>query len=69
MSSSLLSVRNLRIAFGSRIVIRNLSFEVHSGDCLSVIGPNGAGKTVLLRALLNLIPYEGEIHWSSGARL
>ncbi|HKM89934.1 MAG TPA: metal ABC transporter ATP-binding protein [Candidatus Acidoferrales bacterium] len=69
MSTPLLSVRNLRIAFGSRVVIRDLSFDVHAGDCLSVIGPNGAGKTVLLRALLKLIPYEGEIRWSPGARL
>jgi len=69
MSTPFLSVRNLRIAFGTRVVIRDLSFEVASGDCLSVIGPNGAGKTVLLRAMLHLIPYEGEIHWSAGARL
>jgi zinc transport system ATP-binding protein len=69
MSSPLLSVRNLRVAFGNRVVIRKLSFDLDSGDCLSVIGPNGAGKTVLLRALLKLIPYEGEIRWSAGARL
>jgi len=69
MTSPLLSARNLRIAFGSRVVIRDLSFDVTAGDCLSVIGPNGAGKTVLLRALLKLIPFEGEIHWSPRARL
>jgi ABC-type Mn2+/Zn2+ transport system ATPase subunit len=26
-----------------------------------ILGPNGAGKTVLLKALLNLIPYSGEV--------
>lgn len=65
----LLSVSRLKIAFGSLVVIQDLSFEARVGDCLAVIGPNGSGKTVLLKALMNLIPYEGEIRWSHGARL
>lgn len=69
MAHPLLSVRNLKIAFGRQVVIQDLSFEVPAGDCLAVIGPNGSGKTVLLKALLNLIPYEGEIQWSPDARL
>jgi ABC-type transporter Mla maintaining outer membrane lipid asymmetry ATPase subunit MlaF len=47
MTDRLLSVRDLGVAFGNRIVLRELSFEVYSGDCLAVIGPNGSGKTVL----------------------
>jgi zinc transport system ATP-binding protein len=66
---SILSVRNLNVAFGSRVVIRGLSFDVRRGDNLAIIGPNGAGKTVLLKALLGLIPFEGEIRWSATARL
>lgn len=66
---NILSVRNLTIAFGSRTVIRSLNFDLHAGDDLAVIGPNGSGKTVLLKALLGLIPYEGEIRWSPAARL
>jgi zinc transport system ATP-binding protein len=69
MTDLLLSVRDLQVAFGSRVVLQKLSFEVTSGDCLAIIGPNGAGKTVLLKALQHLIPYQGEIHWSPDARL
>jgi zinc transport system ATP-binding protein len=69
MRTPLLSVRNLKVAFGARSVIEDLSFDVQAGDCLAVIGPNGCGKTVLLKALLQLIPYRGEIHWSPDARL
>jgi zinc transport system ATP-binding protein len=65
----ILTVNKLRVAFGQQSVIDDLSFEVRAGECLAVIGPNGAGKTVLLKALLNLIPYEGEIRWSPEARL
>ena len=65
----LLSVTGLNVSFGNREVIHDLSFSVEQGDCLAIIGPNGAGKTVLLQALLNLIPYRGEIRWSEGTRL
>src|SRR5271157_196027 len=69
MADRLLSVRNLGVAFGDRVVLRQLNFEVYSGDCLAIIGPNGAGKTMLLKALQHLIPYQGEIQWSPEARL
>ena len=69
MAVSLLSVKNLRIAFSSKVVIAGLNLEVKAGECLAIIGPNGAGKTVLLRALLGLVPYTGEIRWGADARL
>jgi zinc transport system ATP-binding protein len=69
MTASLLSVKDLRIAFGSKVVIAELNVDVSAGDCLAIIGPNGAGKTVLLKALLKLVPYTGKIHWEMQARL
>jgi zinc transport system ATP-binding protein len=64
MTTTLLSVKSLGIAFGSRTVIQGLSFEIDAGDCLAIIGPNGAGKTVLLKSLMGLVPHSGEIRWS-----
>jgi zinc transport system ATP-binding protein len=69
MTNRMLSVAHLNVSFGKREVIHDLSFDVQEGDCVAIIGPNGAGKTVLLQALLNLIPYRGEIRWSPGTRL
>ncbi|MGH9681936.1 MAG: metal ABC transporter ATP-binding protein [Candidatus Acidiferrales bacterium] len=65
----ILSVTGLGVSFGKRVVIENLSFGVDAGDCLAIIGPNGAGKTVLLKALLGLLPHNGEIRWRADARL
>jgi zinc transport system ATP-binding protein len=65
----MLSVRGLTVKFGARTIIQNLSFSVQRGENLAIIGPNGAGKSVLLRALLNLVPYEGAIEWAEGAKL
>lgn len=69
MADPLLSVEHLTVAFGPRLVIGDLNFVVRPGDCLAVIGPNGCGKTVLLKALLRLLPYRGEIRWCPEARL
>ena len=45
-------------------LIRDVSFEVNSGDRLAILGPSGAGKTVLLRALAMLDPLDaGAIHY------
>ncbi len=65
----ILSVRDLTVRFGNKTIIQGMNFEVNPGDNLAIIGPNGAGKSVLLRALLNLLPYEGVIEWAPGARL
>ena len=65
----ILSVRDLTIRFGNRTVIDHLNFEIYPDDNLAIVGPNGAGKTVLLRALLNLLPYEGVIEWNPDTKL
>lgn len=65
----ILKVENLNVAFNKEKVLENLNFEVKERETLAIIGPNGAGKTVLLRTLLNLIPYQGEIKWKKGIRV
>lgn len=65
----ILSVRDLTVEFDNRTVVHRLNFEIYPGDNVAIIGPNGAGKTVLLRALLNLVPYDGVIEWAPDAKL
>lgn len=65
MSNPVLRVKNLNVKLGNEEIIRDLSFEMKEGDVLTVLGPNGAGKTVLLKALLGILPYQGEIEWTS----
>ncbi|HVY81074.1 MAG TPA: energy-dependent translational throttle protein EttA, partial [Steroidobacteraceae bacterium] len=46
-----IEVKNLRKAYGDRLLIDNLSFNLPAGGIVGIIGPNGAGKTTLFRML------------------
>ena len=62
MSSALLSVRNLRVAYGGMEVVKGIDLEVEAGKITALIGANGAGKTTLLRTISGLIrPTYGQI--------
>ena len=65
----LLVVKDLTVQLDGQNIIQHLDLELASGEILSILGPNGAGKTVLLKALLNLLPYSGEIIWAPGVTL
>ncbi|MCW5940348.1 MAG: ABC transporter ATP-binding protein [Fimbriimonadaceae bacterium] len=48
--------------FGSRWVVRGLSFELKAGECLVLSGPNGSGKSTLIKLLARLLaPTEGRL--------
>ena len=55
MSDSAVSVRGLRKAFGSHVVLEDVTFDVPSGQTFALLGRNGAGKTTMIRTLLGLL--------------
>ena len=66
-----ISVRDLTVAFGSFVLMRNVSFDVRVGDIFMVMGGSGCGKSTLLRVLMGLkepqqgqICYNGENFWA-----
>jgi lipopolysaccharide export system ATP-binding protein len=56
---SLLRVSGLKKKFKSRVVVRDVSFEVASGEVVGLLGPNGAGKTTCFYMIVGLIPADG----------
>jgi len=64
-----LVVENLNLAFGSRRVLKDVSFDLKTGDSLAVVGRNGSGKTTLLKVLSGLIsPGLGQVVFRDGER-
>ena len=51
-----ISVRDLDVGFGKRLVLDGLSLDVRRGEILGLVGASGGGKSVLLRTLLGLLP-------------
>ena len=56
-----LRATNVGKAYGKTRVLQAVSFELRGGNALALWGPNGAGKTTLVKAMLGLIPFDGEI--------
>ncbi len=62
-SEPLVHIKDFRMDFGDKTVIRDLSFDVRSGETFGVLGSNGSGKTTTLRALLGIYqPTAGTLH-------
>jgi lipopolysaccharide export system ATP-binding protein len=59
IKSSLLDVKNLRKQFKSRIVVKDVSFHVSSGEVIGLLGPNGAGKTTSFYMVAGLLASDG----------
>ena len=49
-----ITVRNLTMAYGSFVLMRDLNFTVNRGDVFVIMGGSGCGKSTLLRHLIGL---------------
>ena len=73
MADPLLSVRGITLAFGSKVIQRDLSFDVRRGSIFAVMGGSGCGKSTVLKSMIGLlrpragtIQVDGDEYWSGG---
>jgi ABC-2 type transport system ATP-binding protein/nitrous oxidase accessory protein len=57
----MITITNLSKRFGAFTAVDNLSFQVDARQALALWGPNGAGKTTVIKCLLGLLRYDGQI--------
>jgi ABC-type cobalamin/Fe3+-siderophores transport system ATPase subunit len=56
VADAVLRLEGVTAGYGSRDVVRRVSFAVAEGEMLGVLGPNGAGKSTLLRVATGVLP-------------
>jgi phospholipid/cholesterol/gamma-HCH transport system ATP-binding protein len=60
----LLEIRDMHVAFGRHVVLRDINLAVPRGQTVAVIGESGCGKSVLLKTMIGLIrPTSGEVRF------
>lgn len=66
----MISVKNVTLAYGKRVLFEEVHINFMKGNCYGVIGANGAGKSTFLKILSGEIePNKGSVEISSGERL
>ncbi|MER3319070.1 MAG: ATP-binding cassette domain-containing protein [Allomuricauda sp.] len=66
----MLSVSNLSVQFGKRVLFDEVNVTFAQGNCYGIIGANGAGKSTFLRILSGQIdPTSGHVHLEPGKRM
>ncbi|MDR2181233.1 MAG: ATP-binding cassette domain-containing protein [Treponema sp.] len=66
----MISVSEVSLSFGERILFKDVNLKFTPGNCYGIIGANGAGKSTFLKILSGEIEHDkGEISVSSGERM
>jgi len=65
-------VKDLALAYGSTVILHDLTFTVNRGDIFIIMGASGGGKSTVLRSMVGLLPptkgqvlYDGLSFWSA----
>jgi ABC-2 type transport system ATP-binding protein len=59
--TAIIEARGLTKRYGSTPVVRGVDLNVEAGRIVGLIGPNGAGKTTVIKAILGLTSFDGEL--------
>ena len=59
--TAIIEARGLTKSYGKTAVVRSVDLNVEAGRIVGLIGPNGAGKTTVIKAILGLTSFDGEL--------
>lgn len=59
--TNIIEIKDLNFTYGDKKIYDNFSLSIEKGSFLTIVGATGSGKSVLVRILLGLLPFEGQI--------
>ncbi|MEY4683190.1 MAG: hypothetical protein RL534_609 [Actinomycetota bacterium] len=59
---NLIETENLSVAYENNIALQPINLKIKAGEIIALMGRNGAGKSSLIKALLNVVSYKGNIN-------
>lgn len=62
-AEALLRVRDLHAYYGKSHILQGVSFDVRSGEIVSLLGRNGVGRSTAIKAIMGDVPAHGSIHF------
>lgn len=65
----MLSVQGLRVSYGAHVAVRGVDLQVSRGEIVALLGRNGSGRSTLARALMGLLPAQGQVQWQGQSLL
>jgi len=66
---TMISIRDLRVAYGTREILHGVTFDVHRGETMVILGGSGSGKSTLLRTLVGLEKASAGEIWLKGENI
>lgn len=62
LEESVISIKDLKMSFGTKQVLKGIDLEIQKGQVIGYIGPNGAGKSTTVKILLGLLQgFQGQV--------
>ena len=61
---SLVEIKNLGVRYDDVVALEHVNLTIYDDDFIGVVGPNGGGKSTLVKAIMGVVPYRGEIEYS-----
>ena len=58
---NLLALEGLSVLLGGQPLLKDIDLKIERGELFGLIGPNGAGKSTLVKAMMQLLPYSGQV--------
>lgn len=56
-----ISIKDLSVYYDEYLALQDINLDIYKNDFLAIVGPNGGGKSTLIKSIIGLVKYNGDI--------